>query len=358
MREFEIGGETMSNMNEFNEIMAAIKQAWNRGEQAALVILIKAWGSAYRAPGAKMLFTSNGGIVGSISPGCLEQDLSEWASQAMETEEAMLHTYDLSNEEVWGLGIGCKGSLELLILPICKTKSIWQTADEWLQEGQGFSLVVELPQKGIALVDANGRQSGSGGAMTRDVFEQARIVLNEKTRAEVIHRGKSRFFLDPVRPDEKLIIAGAGPDTAPVAALAEKAGFSISILDSGKNANRNLISSATILRKKPEGISPNEVSQAWWVIMNHHMQTDEQALRLAMKSDPRYVGILGPFIRTEEILSRMGITIHDGPFHAPVGLDLGAETMDEVAISIVAELMAVKNQRNPKHLHKKVNIHG
>jgi xanthine/CO dehydrogenase XdhC/CoxF family maturation factor len=92
--------------------------------------------------------------------------------------------------------------------------------------------------------------------------------------------------------------------------------------------------------------------------MNNHQSLDEKTLQLALKSDPRYIGVLGPYSRTEEMLINIGQNFSSGPIRSPLGLDIGAETMEEVSLSIVSELMAVRNGRNPMPLHGKVKIHA
>ena len=91
--------------------------------------------------------------------------------------------------------------------------------------------------------------------------------------------------------------------------------------------------------------------------MNHHQMKDEASLKLAIESNPRYIGVLGPIYRTNEILEKIGYSIDSGPIHSPIGLDIGAENSDEVAISIVSEIMSVRAGRVPRLLHGKVKIH-
>ena len=92
--------------------------------------------------------------------------------------------------------------------------------------------------------------------------------------------------------------------------------------------------------------------------MNHHQEKDQESLRLAIESCPRYIGVLGPIYRTNEMLENIGYNLNSGPIYSPVGLDIGAETIDEVAISIVAELMSKRAGRSSKSLHGTVKIHG
>ncbi|MFE0507070.1 XdhC family protein [Peribacillus butanolivorans] len=349
----------MSRLQEFKDVFKNIKLAWERNEQAAIAMQISVKGSAYRLPGTKMMMSSDGQMFGTISGGCLESDLFGWAEKAMEMKTPLTHKYDLSENEVWGLGIGCKGILEMLILPIDQNDVFWKETEEIIQKGQAFSCVLEIPTGRRLLIEKEGNIIGDLDNLPCEVVEKARNSMDTQTRAEIMSCDGSRFLIDAVKPGEKLIVAGAGRDAVPVADLAAKAGFSVTVLDSRVEFNNpRLFPSVIHLIENPEEINSNNVTDSWWIIMNHYQEIDEKALQLALKSNPRYIGVLGPMARTKEMLINIGQTFSDGPIYSPIGLELGAETMEEVAISIVAELMTVKNGRNPVPLHGKTKIHG
>jgi xanthine dehydrogenase accessory factor len=178
--------------------------------------------------------------------------------------------------------------------------------------------------------------------------------MKSQTRAEVFNWEGNRFVIDTVKVNERLIIAGAGRDARPVVAeLASKVG-----LDPRDEYNKPLyFPLATHIIESPTNIYPVEVADSWWVFMNHYQEKDEACLKLALNSEPRYVGVLGPRSRTEAMLSNIGYNLLSGPIHSPIGLDLGAETMDEVALSIVSELMVIRTGRKPTPLHGKLKIH-
>ena len=347
----------MSRLQELKEVLLNIKLAWERKQQAALVMLIDVHGSAYRLPGTKMMMASDGVMHGTISGGCLEGDLYGWADKAMKSKRPLLQRYDLSENEIWGLGIGCNGELEMLILPIVEADNFWRKVEEVTRKGQVFSLVLEVPTGRRLLIKKNGETSGS--LVPDEVIKRAILCIENQTRAEVFCCGGSRYVIDVVKPGERLIVAGAGRDARPVAELASKVGFTVTILDQRKNFNNpHYFPSANHVIDSPTVIVPNDVVDSWWVIMNHHQEMDETCLLLALKSEPRYVGVLGPRSRTETMLSNIGYSLSSGPIHSPVGLDLGAETMDEVALSIVSELMTVRTGQKPLPLHGKWKIHG
>ncbi|MDQ6596596.1 XdhC/CoxI family protein [Bacillus salipaludis] len=349
----------MSRLQEMKDVLRNIRLAWNRNQKAAIVIQIGVKGSAYRLPGTKMMMASDGQMFGTISGGCLESDLYGWAEKAMEMNSPLTHKYDLSENEIWGLGIGCKGNLEMLILPVDRNDEFWVKTDQVVQKGQHFTLVLEIPTGNRLLVDKDGHFIGNHESVPLEVIEKAKTVMDTQTRAEIVACDGSRYLIDAVKHSEHLIVAGAGKDAVPVADLAAKVGFSVTVLDSREDFNNSrLFPLASHLKKSPEEIDPNDVTDSWWVIMNHNQALDEKTLQLALKSDPRYIGVLGPISRTEEMLINIGQNFSSGPIRSPLGLDIGAETMEEVSLSIVSELMTVRNGRNPRPLHGKVKIHA
>lgn len=349
----------MSRLQELKDVLENIKSAWERHEKAAMVMQIGVKGSAYRLPGAKMMMATDGHMFGTISGGCLESDLYGWAEKAMETNTCVTHQYDLSENEIWGLGIGCKGKLDISILPIEPDDEFWMMTNQIIQKGQKFTMILDVSSGKGLIVDKHGNLIGNHGSVPSEVVEKARMVMDTQTRAELMNLEGKRYLIDAIKPSEHLIIAGAGRDAVPVVELAAKAGFSVTVLDSRKDFNNDrLFPLACNLQKCPDEIDPSEFTGSWWVVMNHIQSLDEKTLQVALKSDPRYIGVLGPISRTTEMLDAIGEDFNSGPIHSPIGLDIGAETMEEVALSIVSELMSVKNGRIPAPLHGKVKIHA
>ncbi|WHZ01297.1 XdhC family protein [Neobacillus sp. YX16] len=349
----------MSQLKEFRTIMSSIKSVWEKDKKAAIVILIGVNGSAYRLPGTKMMMAEDAEMMGTISGGCLEGDIYGYAEKAIQDETPLLKHYDLSENEIWSLGIGCKGSLEILILPAKKDDPYWETTEKLLNEEEEFSLILEVPTGVKALVTKYGEIIGDSEDLPSIVYDRALKSLKSQKRAEVLMWEDRRFVIDAIRPSQKLIVAGSGKDAIPVVELAAKAGFSVTVLDPRSEFNRErYFPTAKHLVELPENIISENVSGAWWVIMNHLQSRDEEALHLALKSNPKYIGVLGPVSRTQEMLLNIGADLTIGEnIYSPVGLDIGAETMEEVAISIVSELMAVRSNREGKSLKGKVKIH-
>lgn len=349
----------MSRLQEFREVMNQIKAAWQEGHKTSLLMLMNVQGSAYRLPGTKVMMAEDGRIFGTISGGCLESDLFGWAELAMQEGKPRLQRYDLSESEVWSLGIGCKGLLEIGILPVNPQDRFWLQVDEVLQREEGVSLILEIMNGARALLKADGSVIGERDLLPAEVFHHAKQRFARQTRAEVFVCEGRRFYIDVVKPSERLVVAGAGLDARPVVEMASRIGFSVTVLDPRKDFNTPEAFPAVhhVVQSASE-VDPSELADSWWVIMNHHLERDQASLKLALRSKPKFIGVLGPLTRTEEMLVQIDRKLSSGPIHAPIGLDLGAETMDEVAMSIVSQLMAARNSRQALPLHGKSKIHA
>ena len=349
----------MSKMHEFKELFCHINSAWQQNEQTVLVILTDVKGSAYRLPGSKMLMTSSGKMFGTVSGGCLEADLFGWAEKVFETNKPLIHRYDLSDTEIWSLGIGCKGDLQFLFLPISPSNQQWIKVQHLLQQEQGFTLVINMHTGEVAVIEENGSSYFTDDAFPLEIIDQAQHIQSTQTRAQVVSSQHTDYLIDAVKPSEHLIVAGAGQDALPLVDLAYQAGFSVTVLDSRAHFNNeNRFPHAAHITTDIENLSNESFSNSWWVIMNHHQQKDEETLRFAIESEPKYIGVLGPTYRTNEMLQHIGYSVSSGPIYSPVGLDIGAETMNEVAISIISQMMSLRVGRVAKPLHGKAKIHG
>ncbi|WP_201318634.1 XdhC family protein [Paenibacillus sp. EPM92] len=349
----------MSQIEEFKKVFKQIRQSWERGDQAAMLMIITVIGSAYRRPGAKMMMSMDGTMCGTLSGGCLEGDLLSWAEKAIQDQVPLTVKYDLTENELWGLGIGCKGAQEILIVPVDPADSFWSQIDYWIHQEARITYILECTGETRAAFVGEDTEFGDTASLPTAVRKQAILHAGSRTRAEVMHVEGRRFVIDTVRPSERLIVTGAGHDAVPVVDLASKAGFAVTVLDPRESFNNiNRFPSAQHVVMEPDAADPSMFPDGWWVIMNHHLNRDEASLRLALHSRPKFVGVLGPLSRTEQMLANIGLPMSEAPIYSPVGLDLGAETIDEVAVSIVSQLMSLRNNRNAAPLHGRAKIHA
>jgi xanthine dehydrogenase accessory factor len=372
----------MKHWNETEAILARVADLLSLGRTGAVATVVQILGSAYRRPGAKFLIEDDGRTLGGVSGGCLEADVRELSHDVMRNGKPRLRHYDTGSDDrvVWGLGLGCNGSVDVFIQRIDALGERTLAAVRELLRGDhpfAVSTIVEGPDAGRSLIltepntlgDSNGaRQDASdagGRRATADVDQDLRAAAAR--RVETGESGLDRMegcrvFTDVLVPPPHLIVCGAGDDARPVAAYAADVGFQVTVVDHRPAyvTPERFPAARRLLQMRPDDVvGPFPLaSNASVVLMTHSLALDREWLRRLLATATAYVGVLGPRARTAEILQQLGASGDERVF-GPVGLDLGAEGPEQIAISVVAELLAVRAQRDSRHLReRKVAIHA
>ena len=333
-------------MSEIDSLLAALAGAPQQA--AALATLVAVEGSSYRRPGARLLLLEDDTRLGSISGGCLEDDIGLRARAVIETGRAEIVTYDTTQENdiVWGVGLGCQGIVRLLIEPIPLSRPRW-----------------------MAVLAAN-RAARRSAEISVVHSRSAGLSLGTRLSGELPPGCcGAAIFHEVIVPRPSLVVWGAGDDAQPLVRLAREVGWYVILRDSRA-------ASATCARF-PEAdeivVAPVEKLSAWGgltpdtfvVLMTHRYAEDLQLLRGLLDRKLAYLGVLGPRKRTDRLLDELKV---EGFFAdpemlerlcAPVGLDLGSTTPETIALSIVAELQCCLTGRAPIHLRdRSAPIHG
>jgi xanthine dehydrogenase accessory factor len=334
------------------------------GEQeAVLVTVVDVEGSAYRRPGAKMLVTPEGG-VGSITAGCLEDDVQRVAESVLAAGERRVETYDLmDDDDVWGLGVGCNGIIDVLLEPL----------------DDGFAPAVEAHRGGepVAVLSVlDGDEAGSRGYLrpgedvtglpddVADAVAEPAASLLDGERADAVDvettEGTSRVFVDPVTAPAELLVLGSGHDVAPVVELGRRNGLRTTVVAfrGGEDLDERFPAADRTLSTSPAqlGDAVDLDGSTYAVVMTHNFVDDRLAVEQLLDRSVPYVGLMGPRERFEEMLEAFadeGRSFDEAalePMYTPVGLDLGGGSPNQIATSIVAEVLAVHNDRRPRHL--------
>ena len=342
-------------MKEIQEILKKIAQL-DPVEKAVLATVVDVKGSSYRLPGAKMLILENGDTFGTVSGGCLEADVLERAKRVLKTGNPQIFVYDTTDEQdsVFSLNMGCRGIVRILLESVRHNDFL-----DFLQNCYAKNIY------GIAATLISGDETDIG---KRAFFDKGGFVKGdlevEKLLKDFVKIDKSSIktydfgevFFELIAPPVELNIFGAGADAVPLAEIAKNLGWRVRVIDHRTAfANRERFANADeMIISRPENaeenvkISENSVS----VVMTHNYEHDKNLLHFLLKSNARYVGALGPKNRAENILQDFeieGITISETELeklYAPVGLDIGADTPEAIALSIIAEIQAVLNNRN------------
>jgi len=365
-------------MKEINDIVKAYREAKADGLKTALATVVKVEGSSYRQPGARMLVTEDGQLTGAISGGCLEGDALKRAVLAIHQKNNKLITYDTSNPDdvEFGVQLGCNGIVHILFEYIDENTA--QNPISLLEkttENRNASVITTL----FSLDKKNSQIGTVASIINEEVTLLASNIISEdelvnysqvfEEKQNVIRKVSSNEILfQYIPPQTTLIIAGAGNDVKPLVETASILGWKIVVADGrATHAQKKRFPKAdeVLLATPEEIINKIEIDESSiFVLMTHNYNYDLALLKLIIYKPLKYIGLLGPKTKLHRMIDDMtnsGMVIGDdelNKLYGPVGLDIGAETSEEIAISIIAEIQAVLNQRKGLSLRdKKEKIH-
>jgi xanthine/CO dehydrogenase XdhC/CoxF family maturation factor len=315
-------------VSELQEIVARIQELNAAAQPMALATIVSTTGSTYRHPGARMLIPAEGEPLGNVSGGCLEDDVARIGREVIRTGEPRIATFDLTADDdaVWGYGLGCNGSFEILIEP---TAGAVETA-ELLRQNRAGCLVTVLtgPDAGTHRVEA-------------DASHDAPSAIREEAGARVFH--------ELIQPPMRLVVCGAGHDAIPLVRQAADLGWRVTVADVRRTllTHERFPGAVDFCDADPEraGEALRPDARTVLVLMSHNYLRDIAYLRSLLDDEWAYLGVMGPRGRTEQMLGEVGRSEALARLHAPAGLDIGAETPDEVARAIIAEILAVTRGR-------------
>jgi xanthine dehydrogenase accessory factor len=345
-------------MKELKAILAEFKKINFSKRRGALATVVKVHGSSYRSPGARMLITDDGRWVGSISGGCLEGDALRKARQVMQDGKPITITYDTREEsnQNLGIGLGCNGVIDVMIEavnPDDPNNPILLFQEIVLQ--QGPTAMATLFSGDFCgekmLINSAGKvlrhfTNATLNQLTNPVLTE--LFRTHKSEAKTL--GTQEIFLELIQPCISLIIFGGGFDARPVSTLAKSLGWDVTVTDECvshiapvffPDADKLSLCQREFIERN-FSITPYTAC----VLMSHNYEYDRDVLKKIIVSNTPYIGLLGPRKRFDKMLEEFRETgfaltpqdIHR--IHSPIGLDIGAETPDEIALSIIAEIQS------------------
>lgn len=375
------------------------------GEAVVLATVVRVTGSSYGGVGARMVIRVDGSTVGLVSGGCLESDIAEHARRVHGADRAEVVRYDMRDDEdaPWGLGLGCNGLIDVLLEPLQPARakyfakflnralvadqpSVLATVIRVAPPGENTSFVDTeailggdsetagaTPSIGAHALFAGNRIEKSGEWGTGNTLANATADSDEALTAG--RRGLFREYgpvevaFEVVAPAVRLVICGSGPDVVPIARLALELGWHVSVVDhrpvgdshAARFPGARVVECAEASRLG-EAVTLTPRTAA--VVMSHHISRDTDYVQALLDAGVAYIGVLGPRARTERMLSDLGARKGSpvsvgGPLFAPVGMDIGGEGPDVIALSIISEISAVTSGRSGGHLRDRSGpLHG
>ena len=328
----------------------------NAGRAVALAVVAHTNGSTYRKPGALMLIAADGEYAGLLSGGCLESDLHQHALQVMDSGQAKVITYDTggSDDLLWGLGVGCEGSMQILLLRVGPENG-WQplalfTGAHRRHERVAAAVVVASPESSLPAGSVVFMEGQSGGAPVPLALHDGiqsllkRSLENGRPTALGGSAEALRVLAMPLALPPRLLLLGGGPDAQPLVDIAARLAWRITVYDhrSAYAQSSRFPQAERVVLGRPESLAETIDTRRFdaAVVMSHHLPSDLAYLRTLSATDLPYIGLLGPAVRREKLLADLGADAARlaGRLRSPIGLNIGGRAPESIALSIVAEI--------------------
>ena len=344
---------------------------WRRdGEDVALATLLAVHGSAPRLAGARMAVTRSGRMAGSVSGGCVENDVFTRALTVLDTGRPVVASYGIDDESAFAVGLSCGGAIDVLIEPLPATRE-WERLRRAIEASEAAAWAVGVaPERLLGrhlVVLADGGIAGSiDPALDAAVAAEARRRMDDGG-AGVVDLPGGRVFVEAFPRPMRLFIVGATHAAAALSRVARQLGFQVTVVDArGVYASPERFPDAhELVCARPEDVLAGAKldGRSYVVTLTHDPKFDIPVLAQALRSEARYVGAMGSRKTRERRkieLRELGLGEDElRRLHSPIGLDLGASTPEEIAISITAEMLAVRAGREARPLVQKQGpVHG
>lgn len=361
-------------MRELIQIIDAFKTIVSSGGVAALATVVAVDGPSYRRPGARMLVAPDGRTWGGVSGGCLERDVARRARGVLDTGIPIVCRYETGGDEDLldpssrarigdpGAALGCGGAIEILIERVMAgqpgpLEAIARVIRDHRPEAivtvyrVGGKLPARVGDRMFSCEKATTTDEAVASILQDDLLDAAKFDRPGEARRHVLPGGWVDVLVECLRPPQMLVVFGDGPDVAPLVEMAQVLGWQVTVAG---------LRPAHILRQQfPTvrgvfSVSPDDPAadvvippDSATVVMMHDLRRDAAILQRLALHPPAYVGVLGPRRRTERLLSTIPSLAEVTPswLHAPVGLDIGGDTPETIALSIVSEIQGMFARR-------------
>ncbi len=341
-----------------SEVRGFLRDRASAGESIGVAVLLRAWRSAPRAPGARFAAGSGTATAGSISAGCVEADLREHLRAVAGGAAPRIVRYGVSDEDAAAVGLSCGGEIEVLVRAHDPADQVWRCLEDALDSGDEGVLATALYDSALGrqmLIMATGETVGSLGVAGRDqaIVTAAKRALSEECAAGVVSLEPGHeVFLEPMLRPHQLVVVGATPLALALAELAAQLGFRLTIVE----PREPLASLAREAGVRTIQATPEEAfdrlsldRRSAVAVVAHDERLDVSALQAALNAGAGYVGLLGgrrtQRLRRESLQARGVAADLIDRIQGPIGLDIGAESPAEISLSIAAQV--IRHWRKP-----------
>ncbi len=347
---------------EMIDLFDNIENFLKKGKKFAVATVIQTWGSAPRPIGSAMIVSEDLEMAGSVSGGCVEGAILRAVPEVLKTNKPKRLGFGVTDEEAWAVGLSCGGQIQVFIEPFLANNDskMWSILRGGLLENKGAVLLTKLNEEGSEHIlvipdDIDGVTSSHpvNGALQDFLLHNALRAYKERKTQTLETSDGSTWFLQVFAPKAKLVIIGAAHITVDLVHLGQYFGFETIVIDP-----RGIFAEKTQFPTPPDQLFvdwPAEIlpdltldAYTFAVLLTHDPKIDDQALHILLKSNVAYIGALGSKKTHEKRVKRLkesGFSDEEiGKIHAPIGVNIAAKSAREIALSIVAELIKIKNQ--------------
>lgn len=326
---------------------------WLKEERpVALATVVKTWGSAPRREGSKMGITDELAMIGSVSGGCVEGAVVEEALAGMKEGKARLLKFGVADDMAWEVGLTCGGSIEVFVEPL---DSLWWDALAELAQHDNFGVTVTIMDGPLigekALLDAAGAVLYRTGSVGEDLLREMKATAAQSSKSGIVTMGETRVMVDMQMERPHLILIGGVHVSIPLQAMATQVGFRVSIVDprAAFASRERFPDVANILHSYPDKALPQLGldRSTYLAVLTHDPKIDDKALITALPANIPYVGVLSSGRTHRQRVARLkeaGLSDElIAQIRTPIGIEIGASTPEEIAVCILAEIIAVRH---------------
>ncbi len=330
-----------------------IKKWQSKDYKVAIARVIKTWGSSPRPVGSVMLINEEGKMAGSVSGGCVEGSVVKKSLEVLNNGTVTRLAFGVSDEDAWSVGLSCGGSIQVFLENFdLSAGSIWQKVMDCLDQNKSCTLITSLEEGKNKSLLINTDNTTVGDEMPQSVVAEAKEAFQQRANTTIEHEDVSYFIqVFPRKPT--LLIIGAAHITVDLVALGNTFGFETVVIDP-----RGYFAQNTVFPEAPDQLIeayPSEVLDQFTLdpytfcaILSHDPKIDDNALEILLPSEVAYIGALGSkkthAKRTARLLEKGVEQSLIDKVYAPIGVSIHAKSAREIALSIISQIIQVKNQ--------------
>jgi xanthine dehydrogenase accessory factor len=341
------------------EVLPDIDQWRARDEAIALATVIQTWGSAPRGVGSKMALTRAGQIAGSVSGGCVEGAVVEAGTQVLKTGRSQLLHFGVADETAWSVGLACGGRLEVFVQPL--DANLYTAIHQAIETDQLAATVTiirgpaELLGREMFVHEDGTRDGTLGNRLDEPAIAAARAAMiegqSERITLHDFAPESIEIFIDVMQPSPTLILVGGVHIAIALTAIANTLGYRTIVIDPRRafSSEARFPHAARLIQAWPEDAFKQVVLTPSTAVamLTHDPKIDDPALKVVLSSRAFYIGALGSRKTQEQRRQRLlkaGLSEADlNRLHGPIGLEIGAKTPEEIALSVMAEIVAARH---------------